>query len=284
MNTNGLFAAQQIVTPEEKPGFIQKDVETIAIKDLYSTALYKLSVIEEINEFLQDKRVIHTMVEHHTMFADKSGSAQVVEVGKDKNMITSIKDKFIIMTNFMNYYYADTEYEKISARGSNRYIAGCDFMLKNIDDFDLAKGIEMLKAMKCEEVGFYTLCSFLYEAETNCVYVAVNRDFDKLWKISIMEETAETFKGFESPMKIKIDESIKLSDLKELTYYNPKALKAFENAFIVKPAQNIELNETSKTYQEQVGQKKIYSIMIGFFIIVPTCVILVSKRKSAKTN
>ena len=288
MNTNGLFAAQQMVTPEEKPGFIQNqanaELETISMKDLYSTSLYKFSEIGEINEFMQNKRVTHTMVEHHTMFADKSGSAQVVEVGKDKNMITSIQDKFIIMTNFMNYYYADTDYKKIVARGSDRYIAGYDFMLENIDTFDFAKGMEMLKAMKCEETGFYTLCSFLYKPETDCVYVAVNRDFDKIWKISIWEETAETFKGFESPLKIKIDGSIKLSDLKELTYYNPQTLEAFENKFIVKPASNIKLNETSKMYHRQAGQKKIFYIAIGIFLIGLPCIILFSKRRRAKTG
>ena len=82
--------------------------------------------------------------------------------------------------------------------------------------------------------------------ETNSIYVAVDRDFDKLWKISIMEETAETFKGFESPMKIKIERGIKLSDLKELTYYNTQTIEAFEDLFIIKPAKILNLTKSQK--------------------------------------
>lgn len=284
MNTKGLFAAQQMVTPEEESGFTHKQsgYDTVLMKDLYIKSLYNFSTIDEINEFLQNKRVMHTMVEHHTLFADKSGLAQVVEVGKDKNMITGMEDNFIIMTNFMNYFYADTYYKEISARGSDRYIAGYDYMLENIDSFDLEKGVEMLETMKCEEPGFYTLCSFLYEPETNSVYVAVDRDFDKLWKISIMEETAETFKGFESPMKIKIERGIKHSDLKELTYYNTQTIEAFEDLFIIKPAKDIELNEASKAYHKEISQKKV--LMAGLFLIVPVCVILSFKRKKSNTK
>lgn len=162
------------------------------------------------------------------------------------------------------------------------------FNVFNKDGYDFTgmntKGLFAAQQMVTpeEESGFYTLCSFLYEPETNSVYVAVDRDFDKLWKISIMEETAETFKGFESPMKIKIERGIKLSDLKELTYYNTQTIEAFEDLFIIKPAKDIELNEASKAYHKEISQKKV--LMAGLFLIVPVCVILSFKRKKSNTK
>lgn len=223
MNTEGFFAAQIMVTPTEKFGVLRelqnKTLKRIQMKDLYRESLYKYSKLEQVDDYLRDKRLLYSTTELHTMFADKFGFAQVIEVGEHENMITKLKDKFLIMSNFTNYYFEDTDYKKIAARGSDRYIAGYDYMLKNIDNFDLNKGIGMLEAMKCDDMSFHTLCSFLYEPATNSVYIAISRDFSKVWRLSINNGTIETYRGFDEPMKIAVD-SIRLSDLKKLSVHD----------------------------------------------------------------
>lgn len=235
-NTKGMFVNEIMVYPKEDfgiiNGFKHNGLKKISMKDVFEEALYKYSKVEEINGYLKDKKL--TNLNTHDMFADRFGKAEAVEAGKDKNMITRNKDKFFLMSNFSLYYYKNIDYKNIFDRGSDRYIAGYDYILKNFNGFNISKGIEMLKAMKCIDVNFNTLCSFLYEQETNCVYIAINMDYSKVWKLSIQDETIETYKGFKTPMKVKINGNISLSDLKKLSTYNPSALKKFGNRFIIK--------------------------------------------------
>ncbi|MGI6084907.1 MAG: hypothetical protein ACOYIF_05615 [Acetivibrionales bacterium] len=195
------------------------------MKDVFRKALYNYANVEQDNDYLKDKIIFYSQTEMHDMFADINGTSQIVEVGKDKNMISPIQDKFLIMSNFSYYYFKDMPYKEINAKGADRYIAGYDYVANNIEQFDLINGMEMLEAMKCEDNSFYTLGSFLYEPDTNSVYIAVNRDFDKIWKVSIQDETIESYKGFDEPIKIKINQKIKLSDLKKMAEYKTNGTK-----------------------------------------------------------
>lgn len=227
MNTKGLFASKIMEYPAEDFGLFHETgdnkLRRIEMKDVFRKALYNFSSIDEVNDYLKDKRIIYSQTKLHDMFADLNGHAQIVEVGRDQNIISSIEEKFLIMSNFTSYYYKGTPYREINDKGADRYISGYEYAIHNIGNFDLDNGLQMLEAMKCADNSFYTLGSFLFEPETNCVYIAVNRDFDKIWKVSVQDETIESYKGFEKPIKIKFDQKIKLSDLKKLSNNNEKS-------------------------------------------------------------
>lgn len=70
--------------------------------------------------------------------------------------------------------------------------------------------------------GRILLGSFLYEPKEGR-------------KISIEDGTAETHRGFESPMKIQFTDKIKLSELTKLSNYDLSVIKKFDNQFIIKP-------------------------------------------------
>lgn len=239
MNTRGLFAAKQQVTPAEDFGALHDlltlRVPRIEMKEVFRKALPDFGQVAEVDAFLLGRKLTYSRDPMHNLFADPGGRAEVHEVGRDRNMITPIRGRFLVMTNFSNYFYADVPYRTVIARGSERYIAGCDYAQKHLQGFDEAAGLGMLEAMKCEEVGFYTLCSFLFDPGGRCVYLAINRDFGKVWKVSIQDETIETFKGFEVPLKLRLSGLVRLSDLQALGRYDASALRTFRDALLVRP-------------------------------------------------
>ncbi|NLK97897.1 hypothetical protein [Defluviitalea saccharophila] len=284
MNDQGLFAMTIMVTPEEDFGLLHENsynnVEHIVAKDLFFESLFNYSNMNQVNNYLKDKRLFYSTIKLHNMLADTNGNAQIVEVGKDKNRITAIKDNFLLISNFPQYYFENTPYNQIVANGSDRYIAGYDYILKNIEHFDRNHGLKMLEAMKCVGPTYYTLCSFLFEPKENTVYIALNRDYERIWKISIAEGTAETYKGFESPMKIKFGERITLSQLKKLTDYNASILKKFDDQFIIRP--DLSMPNASESLKKQTILKyfKTIGLLTGFSILG----IIYNRRKLRRTN
>lgn len=286
-NTKGLFANKIMVYPIEKFGalsdFNKKSLEIIDMRNLYEKALFNYSSVDEINEYIKDKKVMGTQMDMHNIFADVYGKAEAVEVGKDENMITAIdKEPFFLAANFSKYYYKNVDYKDIRDKSSDRYIAGYDYILENYKDFDVFRGIGMLEAMKCEESGFNTLCSFLYEPSTNSVYIAISRDYNRIWKISIDDETIETFAGFENQMKFKMGKSIKLSDLKKISNYDMSTINKFEDKFLIKPDPN--LNLVSKEFKDDIEMGESKKVIVIAVIIIGIIFIIIKINKKLKSS
>jgi len=155
----------------------------------------------------------------HTLLADIEGNAVIVEVGENGNELVPIIDDFIVMTNFKNSNFRDKQYQEVlGTGGTDRYRKAYKHILENKDNFNLDKAFEGLKMTSNSRA---TLCSMVFKPEENCIYVALNADFDKLWKISIDDKTIETFRGFEESLKLNIPTNgILASDLVNNNYSN----------------------------------------------------------------
>ena len=114
-----------------------------------------------------------------------------------------IKNKFIVMTNFRNADFLDQVY----GEGAHRYKTACEYISNNIQDFDFNHGIETLKTTVQSEGSYQTLCSMLFSPSENAVYIILQRNFNKLWKLSLNQNTIETFKGFDRYLKITLNSS-----------------------------------------------------------------------------
>lgn len=200
MNQSGLFSSMQMLYPEVNtwhyPG--ENEVDLYAA---YITSLMNADSIGEINDYLDSTgvRVIHCYgLSLHDFFADKYGTACVLEVGGTENLFTYAENNFLVMTNFPNNKFIGDSLNDIYGVGADRYKTAYRYINDNIGSFDYEDGIEVLKRT-CQKSGsFRTQVSLLFNPVNNEIFIMIGRDFSKVWKVSIDNSTIETYSGFDS--------------------------------------------------------------------------------------
>ena len=213
MNSKGLFYACQGLYP----------VAPIQPKPAKgSLPLYLLNEIpentgtmKEIEQACNNHHLIQIKgASIHTLFADKGGRAMVVETGQEQNVLTHMTDNFIVMANFANHSLAEKSYKEAKGCGDSRYKIIHEYIDKNFEQFDVDHGLTALEKAFNNNPDYPTTCSMVYAPETNSVYIAFRRDFSKIWKISLMKNTIETFQGFKTKISHPLDQDgLLVSDL-----------------------------------------------------------------------
>jgi hypothetical protein len=202
VNSDGLFICTQAV--KYSIGFKSSCNENDWFAfDVFDEALKKTRKTSEFFEIL-NKRVISYPrnplfpdLGLHTIMADKSGYAFILEEGNDTNIVSPIHNDFIIMTNFPNGDFKEADYDKVYGIGADRYICAHEYINKNIHSFGINEAFEVLKRTS-QDTTFQspTLCSIVIEPLKNEAYISFRIDFDKKWKISITEKTIQSLDGF----------------------------------------------------------------------------------------
>jgi hypothetical protein len=215
MNSAGLFSSCQMLYPET-PAATSPGPNDLYPWQVYDEALFNFENVAEVTEFIGDKRVVPWAVTLHDLFADVHGDAMVVEAGGKENVITRIEGDFIVMTNFPNGEFAGQSYQAVEGVGADRYKIAYENLSDHIDTFDVDLGLETLeKAILSGE--FSTQASMVFDPERGQVYIALKRDFSKIWRVSIADGTIETFSGFGQARKVALDASgVLASDLERL--------------------------------------------------------------------
>jgi len=88
--------------------------------------------------------------------------------------------------------------------GEDRYKIVYKEIKKNKSKFDLFQGFNVLEKAKNISKNCPTVCSMVFDPIELNVYIALFGSFDKIWKISILENTIETYKGFRKHYKSKL--------------------------------------------------------------------------------
>jgi hypothetical protein len=203
MNSAGLFSSCQMLFPEV-PETTFPGPDDVYPWQVHQQALFQSERVEEVSGFLADRRVVHWSVTLHDLFADAQGNAMVLEAGEQGNVVTRIEDGFLVMTNFPNGDFAGQGYERVEGAGAERYKVAYENISANIDTFDVARAFQTLeKAVSSGD--FPTQASMVFEPETNAVYIALKKDFGRIWKVSITEQTIETYSGFATTRKMKLN-------------------------------------------------------------------------------
>lgn len=206
MNSDGLFASLQMLFPEEEDTEDSSE-DVIYTWQLFGEALFFCGTVKEVDTFLRDKKVKHRFVTLHNLFADTGGDAMIVEVGDNANLITRIKDDFIVMTNFCNAKFKDKNYEEVEGSGAGRYQTAYRNILDHLESFDRNCAFKTLEKTKLETKNFRTQCSLVFDPEHGEVYIALRRKFDRVWRVSIKEGVIETYTGFREAKKMVLDAS-----------------------------------------------------------------------------
>lgn len=157
--------------------------------------------LDEIDELLDKYRLISPAnFSLHTHIAHKDGRAMILEVGENGNVVIDRKSDYLVMTNF---FVGDFDvFQDGIAEGSGcwRYRNICDLLDDYKDNLDLNKGFEILKSA----VQSITLASVIFIPDEMNVYICFEKDFERIWKVSLQNETVETFRGFENNKVLKI--------------------------------------------------------------------------------
>jgi len=215
MNSEGLFASCQMLYPEAN-GLTRAGASEVYTWQVYRESLFSFRTVEEVAEFLSDKRVVHWNLTLHDLIADEHGDAMVVEAGDEENVITRIEGDFIVMTNFPNGEFAGKGYQDVEGVGAKRYKAAYEHILGDKSVFDVDQALETLE--KAVSTGEWpTLCSMVFDPDNGDVFIALNRDFDRVWKVSMEAQTIENYRGVRQGKKMPLASSgIRASELEEM--------------------------------------------------------------------
>lgn len=203
MNNEGMFASCQMLYPA---GEIVNtpDENELSISEAFINSLTRQSV--DINNLVKDKILVNQYLTLHTLIADSSGNAMVLEAGKDGNLISGIDSKsFMVMTNFPNASIAKGAEKDVSGVGSDRYRTAYEYIEQNIDSFDYDKAFSVLEAT-IQKSGYPTQSSMVFIPDKSEVYIAIKRDFNKVWKVDIEKGTLEAYSGFDQAYSFNLSE------------------------------------------------------------------------------
>lgn len=214
MNTKGLFGNLQMLFPEV-PTKASIDPGELRITELLSESTTSLGSCQDVIDVMNDYKIVMGTVSLHSLYADVYADAMVVEFGQKDNVITKIEGNFIVMTNFPINEVADKPYETVYGAGSDRYKTAYAYLIEHRDTFDLDDGFYLLKSVVSQGMSA-TRCSMVFDPENNDIYIALEGNFDKIWKISLESETVETFKGFDEHFVMDIGDGVFASELKTL--------------------------------------------------------------------
>lgn len=203
VNSDGLFIYTQAL--EYSAGFNPSCSENgVFAFDIFDESLRETEKASEFFEILNNRIVVFPSnplfpgFGLHTIIADKYGDAFIIEDGIDENIISKIKNDFIVMTNFPNGSFQELNYDKVHGCGADRYICAHNYISKNINSFGIDEAFEVLKRTSQE----ITLCSIVFEPLKNEAYISLKSDFEKRWKISIVDKTIQSLDGFLNNNKI----------------------------------------------------------------------------------
>ena len=198
----GIFGAIQQAYPPQR---MNRGNERLI--DWYPT-LYALGTgfekATDIVEVLEGARLRHTRdADFHCLFADSQGNAIIVEPGVDQNHLLPMEGDYIVMTNFFHHLMesdytdpfleANPHYTFMDRYDFDRRYRMAETMIQaSLDDFDYVKAFEVLEAITQPITKF----SIIIDPEQQQLYIALLRDFSRIWQVDLEAETIATYLGF----------------------------------------------------------------------------------------
>jgi len=214
MNSQGLFSSCQMVSPAkarvEEPGS-----DELYVWNAFYEGVQSCSRVREVADAIADKRLVqYPTLTLHNLYADVQGRAMVVEPGETGNVITEIDGPFMVMTNFPNGDFQGVDYREVRGDGAHRYRTAYATIEEHFDDFDLGDAFETLERTVQSTGEYPTLYSLVFDPIAREIYIVLERDFDHIWKVSLDNQTIETFRGFDKAVTLPMaSEGVLGSDL-----------------------------------------------------------------------
>lgn len=208
LSEGGLFSTVQMLWPEERYTY-QFNEGDECITNLAMWAPYVFDTVDKVKMVAEENQPKHIFGSFHSLYADADGNATVLEVIDDTMHFTDIEDNFLVTTNFPNILLADGGMEAVESiyySGANRYIAAVEYIQPRVQSFTVEDGMRALAAAENKDFINPTRYSVVADPLNRTVYVAIQADFDHIWKVSMDDLTVETYQGFDEPMVYDLSE------------------------------------------------------------------------------
>lgn len=141
---------------------------------------------DQIGHFLSEKEIVNVPNHNcHSLISDGTGHVWVVEPGRGMIDSPARESDYVLMTNFSLCDAKTTG--KCEGMGVDRY-ATADDLLSQVDNLDVVKAFDILKAVKQVEGAFPTAFSMVYSARENVVYYCYAGNFEKIETISLASD------------------------------------------------------------------------------------------------
>lgn len=206
MNTKGLFGnVQQNISDNH----ISIDISEnqISMEELYYSALANGERISDVKNIIGTKKVrfkdiLPIEFKLHNLFADKYGNAIAIETCNGENDITDISGKHMVLTNFPIGEFKGKHYSEVTGSGDDRYKIAYNYIENKDSSFTIEDGFEILKRTHQNS----SLCSMIFKPIELEIYLCFKMNFNKIWRVALLDKTIETFKGFSTYKKFDLDE------------------------------------------------------------------------------
>ena len=207
MNEYGLFSSDQMVSPP-RATVDEPAEDEMFIWNAFYDGLRECGSVDEVVTWIGDRRLVqYQSLQLHNLYADPTGNAMVVECGATGNVITEIEGPFIVMTNFHNGDFRELPLSDIAGDGAERYRVAYRYIEQNLEAFDVDHGLELLRRASMSTGSYKTRYSLVLDPEALEIYIAIERDYDRIWKVSLTDRTIETYRGFDEQYVFPLDES-----------------------------------------------------------------------------
>jgi len=196
MNEHGLFSSLQYQYPMIE-GISVPSQDQLYIYQLFIAAINDCYSIDEVKCIIDSVELINLYdLTLHALIADPSGSALIAEAGNSENLVTAITGDWIVMTNFPNADFINTPPAEIRGVGDERYRRALSHIEENYNSFGLSEAIGTLEAAVNNHAEWGTKASMVFDPLERTVYVGIDGDFQRIWKVSLYEGMIETWSGF----------------------------------------------------------------------------------------
>ena len=196
MNDLGLFSNLQILdfnTPQTSTAA----ANGLALQALYDEPIRSLGTVGAVLDYINGRRVVPSWTTSlHTLFADRDGRAMVVEPYGSSSAITENPGPFLVMTNFPNHDFAGQDYRTTFGTGADRYQIAYAYIQGHLAGFSRADALETLRRTVQSSGSYPTLVSQVFDPDNLEVFACFARDFTRIWRVSLRNETIETYAGF----------------------------------------------------------------------------------------
>jgi len=203
MNSSGLFASSQMLFPE-MPSTSPGSTTPLTLWQLYQAGLYRNHTTADVLGLIDDYQITNSSLTLHDLFADPGGEAIVVEVIDNQEEVTPIVSQYIVMTNFPLSPIQGLPLDEIEGVGADRYITASRMIQENLDNFQVDVALKILE--EAALMGEYsTQASMVFDPVDLEVFIALDRDFNTVWRVSLAENSISTWQGFESRQTLPLD-------------------------------------------------------------------------------
>ncbi|MFH1196328.1 MAG: T9SS type A sorting domain-containing protein [bacterium] len=266
-NVQGLVCTFQMVEPGIAPNILSGETP-IDFGQLYRIAIENFENADNLEEYLSSTNYRLYQIPSislHSLIAARDGRAFVAESGVDSNMFTYPENNFLVMANFNNHKFWGKPYNQVTGLGADRYKAAYQYISDNFNDFSFEDAFETLKKCKQSSGSYKTLCSLVFDPANNDVYFVIKRDYQKIFKISLNENSLETYSGFDNYIKLNVDsDGVLSSDLITLTDIANENIELPSSTILHQNYPNPFNPETMISWQLAVGgdvELKIFDIL-----------------------